>query len=238
MQGDFSAAILRTESYCTKPQLLHTDVKYERDPKALICIIALEDNTRVRVLPRSHLYISKNDLKNQTSDAHRRCNLRCKIITLSKGDAIFMHPKLYHSGWYGSCNFRFHFCCGEKELPTTFLLIDEKSEEEIEFFQDINTDLEEFVDNYEMQSDRPKITIMEALQNRNRATENEDADQNLAKQVGYFLFNNLMVSNEAQLKITKELLIPLFTHVGWTANYEAALNKGGQLNIYINISIC
>jgi hypothetical protein len=82
-----------------EPQVMHCDdlyddVSYER---SAIGMIALEDDTLMRVVSGSHNYSSLEELLTDTEDKDRF--VRPLLIRFNRGECLLMHPKLFHSGW-------------------------------------------------------------------------------------------------------------------------------------------
>ena len=87
-------------------QVLHTDFKKlsEKDLSAkdfpLSVIIALEDNTVIRILLKSHKLFNDKTDEIETTEI---------ILTLSKGQMFIFHPNLVHGGWnFKISNIRLH----------------------------------------------------------------------------------------------------------------------------------
>lgn len=110
-QSDTMPTILETVSSSTSPQLLHTDFGYDYTyTEQVLCLVALQDNTNIRVLRGSHAFASLEELDLKITDGSVKYMVP-QVITLMKGEYIIMHPKMWHSGWTANeHNVRVHYC--------------------------------------------------------------------------------------------------------------------------------
>lgn len=234
LDGPVAAAILRTESDCTEPQLLHTDVEYLKEvgPNALICLIALEDNTVLRVVPASHRYQSAQHLRTETvCQRTGGTTLRSKLVNLPKTNACFMHPLLYHSGWCGGLNNRFH-CAFVKndQLKNTYPLINVKKKSDVQFFRYIDEHLSiqcnsDDSDDDNTPSDKDQFQSLEDVARVRSLAEARpsEATDNPAAKVAQLLYDNFIGTQEIQMKIIKDILIPFFYENSCRPDIDAEL---------------
>ena len=101
-------SILRSLIGCAA-QLVHCDMDYNHEyPQGqYIIIVASQDDTEVRVVPRSHSASRLNALNGVTS--------RGVVLHLDEFCVLVMHPKLFHSGGQSllsPINLRIHFYIG------------------------------------------------------------------------------------------------------------------------------
>lgn len=111
---DSIPTILETLDHKTKPQIIHVDIgyDYEYGEQALV-IIALEDDTTLRIINGSHNYPTLDDYYNNFSNKYQVPS----VVNLVKGEFVVIHPKLFHSGWTAfSNNVRLHFYFGLNHL--------------------------------------------------------------------------------------------------------------------------
>ena len=83
-----------------EPQAVHCDDLYDRSGNyegACICLIALEDNTLFRVVKKSHLNETLEQLHEEIEVAGKA--LDQSVFRLMKYQVLVMNPKLLHSGF-------------------------------------------------------------------------------------------------------------------------------------------
>lgn len=81
------------------PQVIHCDDHYDLQnyEQSAIVMIALEDNTLLRVISGSHKY---DTLQQMLEDKEDNCKFsRPTLVRTHKNECLLMHPKLFHSGW-------------------------------------------------------------------------------------------------------------------------------------------
>jgi hypothetical protein len=86
-------------SELVEPQVMHCDDRYDdvNYESSAIGMIALEDDTLMRVVSGSHKFSSMEDLLDDTEEKDRF--VRPILIRFNRGECLLMHPKLFHSGW-------------------------------------------------------------------------------------------------------------------------------------------
>lgn len=110
MPGNSLPTILLTTGKDTAPQLLHSDMPYDVNNEdycgQFIVLLALQNNTHLRISRGSHAFNSYDELL-------ARSHFATQIVTLRAYDFIVMHPKLIHGGWVTEeRNLRIHFYVG------------------------------------------------------------------------------------------------------------------------------
>ncbi len=116
---DFIASVLMSMPD-TPEQKIHCDgdFDFQYGPNMLVCIVAIEDNTNIRVVKGSHLFSSYEDLTAPLPGAKKKMKFkRSQLVTLNKGEYLVFHPKLIHGGWSSvTGNTRMHFYFGMRGL--------------------------------------------------------------------------------------------------------------------------
>jgi hypothetical protein len=109
--------ILETVSNKTKAQLIHIDLAYDYVyTEQLLCLVALQENTMIRIIHKSHLFKTFEEMNEARLKGHLS-HMIPQVITLKKGEYIIMHPKLWHSGWIAhEHNVRVHFYFNLKQI--------------------------------------------------------------------------------------------------------------------------
>ncbi len=81
------------------PQVIHCDDLYDNMSynDSAICMVAMQNNTLMRVICGSHRY---DTLEHLLIDKTNNCKFSIPaIIRTMEGECLLMHPKVFHSGW-------------------------------------------------------------------------------------------------------------------------------------------